>query len=212
MIHAAAFLLALAAASPEASGTPRVTRQRVLDRRGAEVARVVRVEETSEAGTHSLWLVEGLLRDDVLLRSRRPAPAEARSTSTEAGISLSGRPGMWFETSPDGRVTATAPDSSFRFFREDAATRTVVCNLFRLADGTDPALTAAVEELRPLAEALPGLFDDVRPAIGLIPLRSERPPGPPPERRLEDAGNDPTLDAMERRALDAFRSDTAPRS
>lgn len=160
--------------------SPSVTLERILDGRDREVAVVARAERTDETGRVEVRVVRGLIRRDVVFRSRLPKQGGVEVHE----VWLDDGPALRLERPRDrSRVTLATPASSFRFFEDDAKTRTVICGASRL-DGLDPALPDAAEEIDLLERA--GVA--VAPAPGpLKVLRLLRPPpvdSPPVRRRL----------------------------
>lgn len=182
--------------------SPPVTLERVVDGRDREVAVVARAERAEEAGRVEVRVVRGLIRRDIVLRSRLPKQGGVEVHE----VWLDDGPALRLERPRDrSRVTIATPASSFRYHEEDAKTRTVLCAISRL-DGLDPALPDAAEEIDKLERALAAAET---PAPGpLKVLRFLRPPAvdsPPVRRRVPlpaDGEGAATLAAIARAALD----------
>ncbi len=164
---------------------PVVSLERIVDGRDREVAVVARAERTDETGRVELRVVRGLIRRDVVFRSRFPKQGGVEVHE----VWLDDGPALRLERPRDRtRVTMATPASSFRYFEDDARTRTVLCGVSRL-DGLDPALPDAAEEIDLLERA--GVA--VAPAPGpLKMLRFLRPPpvDSPPVRRRQPMAAD----------------------
>lgn len=164
---------------------PSVTLERVVDGRDREVAVVARAERTDETGRIEVRVVRGLIRRDVVFRTRTPKQGGVEVHE----VWLDDGPALRLERPRDrSRVTLATPASSFRYFEDDARTRTVVCGVSRL-EGMDPALPDAAEEIDLLERA--GVA--VAPAPGpLKVLRLLRPPpvDSPPARRRQPLAAD----------------------
>jgi hypothetical protein len=175
-------LLFLFAASARAAEPPKVTLERIIDGRGNRVCDVAKAELKAEGVRRVAWVVHGLLRSDLVLTFEAVGGA-----ATLHEIALAGRPPLRFASpSPGGRVTATSPASSFKYFDVDLSRKTVRCNLTRLADETDPDLLAAVSEYGLLKQGLEngGSYGpEEAPIVALLAARKQAPHPSPPDRK-----------------------------
>jgi hypothetical protein len=188
--------LFLLSGSGRAQLAPKVTLERVLDGRGNRVCDVARAELKAEGVRRAAWVVRGLLRNDLVLTLE---VAAGRATLHE--ISLAGRPALRFASpSPGGRVTATSPASSFRYFDVDLSRKTVRCNLTRLADETDLDLLSAVSEYGLLKQGLENgssYGPEEAPVVALLAARKPAPhPSPPYRTRVPWTEGGPEADEL----------------
>jgi hypothetical protein len=173
------FFPSLLSAGAPAQGAPKVTLERVVDGRGNRVCDVARAELKGEGVRRSAWIVRGLVGSDLVLT------LEAVGQASIHEIGFDGRPGLRFESpSPGGRVTATSPASTFRFFEVDVPRKTVRCNLARLAEETDHDLLRAVEEYFEQGLEADGLAPEELPVIVLRAVEKHPPRPSPPFRKL----------------------------
>ena len=173
------FVLLLFASATPAQEPPKVTLERVVDGRGNRFCDVATATAKAEGATRSARVVRGLLRDDLIL-TYEAVGNSARLYAISMG---SGAP-MRFETSgPGGRVTASSPLSSFRYFEHDLVLRTVRCNLSRLADETDGGLLRAAAEYMEQGLEADGLSPEELPVLALATAEKRPPPAVPPIRR-----------------------------
>lgn len=176
------FLVSFATASATAQGpSPKVTLERIVDARGNRVCDVAKAELRAEGLKRTARVIRGLLPDDLVLTLEAVGAASVRT------IALAGRPPLRFESpSPGGRVTASSPASSFRYFDVDLSRKTVRCNLSRLADEASPDLLRAAEEVGLLKQGLeggPAYAPEESPVVALLGVL-KRPAHPsPPFRR-----------------------------
>ena len=125
---------------------PKIVLERVVDGRGNRVCDIARATvKTREARIH-VRLVRGLMGSDLVLRHEIRRGADGKDVTIDE-IRLGARMPMRFEGSgPGGRVAASSPASTFRYFDGDVARKTVRCNLSRLVEETDHLLLSAVAE------------------------------------------------------------------
>ncbi len=188
------FLFLLSAAAP-AQEIPKVTLERMVDGRGNRVCDVAKAELRAEGVRRTAWVVRGLLRSDLILT------LEAVGQAALHEIGLAGRPALRFASpSPGGRVTATSPASSFRYFDIDLSRKTVRCNLFRLADETDAELLPAAEEyglLRQGLESGSSYAPEEIPVLALLAAKKAPPhPSPPYRKRVPWTDGGPEADDL----------------
>jgi len=167
-----------------AQDAPKVTLERIVDGRGNRVCDVAKVELKAEGVRRTAWVVRGLLRSDLVLTLEAVG-----GQSTLHEIALAGRPPLRFASpSPGGRVTATSPASSFKYFDVDLSRKTVRCNLTRLADEADPDLLSAVSEYGLLKQGLENgssYGPEESPVVALLAARKQAPhPSPPYRKRV----------------------------
>ena len=140
------------------------------------------VLERTEGARRSAWVVRGLLRSDLVLTLERVGAEASLHT-----ISLAGRPPLGFSSAtPGGRVTATSPASTFRYFDVDLSRKTVRCNLSRLADESSPDLLDAAREyglLRQGFEAAGAYAPEESPVLALLAVLRQTPHPSPPFRK-----------------------------
>lgn len=166
-----------AAQGTNAEEPPKVALERVVDGRGNRVCDIASASvKTGEARVH-VRLVRGLVRSDLVLRHEARPGAEGKEITVDE-IRLGDGAPMRFEGSgPGGRVAASSPVSTFRYFDRDVARKTVRCNLARLAEETDHSLLSAVADY-----VEQGLEDDglAPEEMGIFTLRAveKRPPLP----------------------------------
>jgi hypothetical protein len=172
---------------------PKVTLERVVDGRGNRVCDIASVSvKTAEARIH-IRLVRGLVRSDLVLRHETRRGAEGKEVTVDE-IRLGDGAPMRFEGSgPGGRVAASSPVSTFRYFDRDLARKTVRCNLSRLVGETDHFLLSAVADyveqgleddgLAPEEQPIFTLHAvEKRPTLPSSPVRKKGPlTGDPPE-------------------------------
>jgi len=176
--HLFALTMSVAVAGrARADDPPRVVLERVVDGRGNRVCDIASASvKTGEARVH-VRLVRGLVRSDLILRHEARPGAEGKEITVDE-IRLGDGAPMRFEGSgPGGRVAASSPVSTFRYFDRDVARKTVRCNLSRLAEETDYSLLSAVADY-----VEQGLEDDglAPEEMGIFRLRAveKRPPLP----------------------------------
>jgi len=177
-------LLVLFSSSAQAQESPKVTLEHIVDGRGNPVCDVAKAELKAEGVRRTAWAVRGLLRSDLVLTLEAVG-----GSATLHEIALGGRAGLRFASpSPGGRVTATSPASSFRYFDVDLSRKTVRCNLARLADETDPDLLAAAAEYGLLKQGLENgssYAPEETPVLALVAARKQPPhPSPPYRKRV----------------------------
>jgi len=171
------FFLLNATRSTNAEEPPKIALERVVDGRGNRVCDIASASvKTGEARVH-VRLVRGLVRSDLILRHEARPGAEGKEITVDE-IRLGDGAPMRFEGSgPGGRVAASSPVSTFRYFDRDVARKTVRCNLSRLAEETDYSLLSAVADY-----VEQGLEDDglAPEEMGIFRLRAveKRPPLP----------------------------------
>jgi hypothetical protein len=190
------FLLFFLSSAARAEEPPKVTLERIVDGRGNRVCDVAKAELKAEGVRRTAWVVRGLLRSDLVLTLEAVG---AQATLHE--ISLAGRPPLRFVSpSPGGRVTATSPASSFKYFDVDLSRKTVRCNLTRLADETDPDLLAAVAEYGLLKQGMEGgssYGPEEAPIVALLAARKQVPhPSPPYRKRVPWTEGGPEADEL----------------
>lgn len=175
-------LLSLSFAGVSAAAeAPRIVLERIVDGRGNRVCDVAKAELEAEGVRRSAWVVRGLFWRDLVLT------LEAVGQATLHEIAFAGRPALRFESpAPGGRVTATSPASSFRYFDADLPRKTVRCNLSRLADQTDPDLLPAAAEYGLLKQGLENGSNyepEEVPVLSLLAVTKPPPPPSPPYRK-----------------------------
>jgi hypothetical protein len=171
-----------AARSTTAEEPPKITLERVVDGRGNRVCDIASASvKTGEARVH-VRLVRGLARSDLVLRHEARRGAEGREITVDE-IRLGGGAPMRFEASgPGGRVAASSPVSTFRYFDRDVARKTVRCNLARLAEETDHSLLSVVADYVEQGLEDDGLAPEELPIFTLLAVE-KRPPLPSPPVR-----------------------------
>lgn len=190
------FLLFLSPTATRAQEPPKVTLERIVDARGNRVCDVAKSELKAEGVRRTAWVVRGLLRSDLVLTLE----AVGGQASLHE-IALGGRPPLRFASpSPGGRVTATSPASSFKYFDVDLSRKTVRCNLTRLADEADPDLLAAVSEYGLLKQGLENgssYGPEESPIVALLAARKQAPhPSPPYRKRAPWTEGGPEADEL----------------
>jgi hypothetical protein len=157
---------------------PKVTLARIVDGRGNPVCDVAKAELKAEGTRRSAWILRGFFRSDLVLTMETVGPATIHE------IGFAGRPPLRFESpAQGGRVTATSPVSSFRYFETDVATRTVRCNLARLAEETDHELVRAAADYFEQDLEEDGLTSEEVPLLTLRAVVKRPPPASPPIRK-----------------------------
>ena len=216
LLAAEQLLAAAPAASKEA---PEVSLSKVVDGRGNVIALVAGARTGRRAGRAaplvSVLLVRGLLRDDIHLRQALPPEGSASVVRVSEAWVGGHAPLRLVRPSQRDRVVATSPAGEFRWYEPDLFSATVRCNLFRLAEATDPDLLRAAVEWGELRESV-----DVRPGEGgdevLLDLRAvagwKPRPSPPVRRLLPLPDDDPAAEPLRRALLEALasRDITAP--
>jgi hypothetical protein len=174
--------LLTAARETRAEEPPKVTLERVVDGRGNRVCDIASVSvKTAEARIH-IRFVRGLLRSDLVLRHETRRGAEGKEITVDE-IRLGDAAPMRFEGSgPGGRVAASSPVSTFRYFERDLARKTVRCNLSRLVEETDHFLLSAVADYVEQGLEDDGLAPEELPVFTLRAVE-KRPPQPSPPVR-----------------------------
>ena len=156
---------------------PKVTLERIVDGRGNRVCDIAKAELKAEGVRRSAWVVRGLMRSDLVLTLESVGQAAIHE------IGFAGGPVLRFANpSPGGRVTATSPASTFRFFETEVSRKTVRCNLSRLADETDPDLLRAATDYFEQGLEDDGLAPEELP-VGVLRAVARRPPSPSPPTR-----------------------------
>lgn len=191
------------ALAANAEVAPRVTLEHIVDGRGNPVCDVAKAELKAEGVRRTAWVVRGLLRSDLVLTLEAVG-----GPATLHEIALAGRAGLRFASpSPGGRVTATSPASSFRYFDVDLSRKTVRCNLARLADETDPDLLAAAAEYGLLKEGLENgssYAPEETPVLALLAAKKQPPhPSPPYRKSVPWTDGGPGSDALASAAVAA---------
>jgi hypothetical protein len=86
------------------------------------------------------------VRSDLILRHEVRRGAGGKEIALDE-IRLGGGAPLRFEgDGPMGRIAASSPASTFRYFERDVSRKTVRCNLARLAEEADHALLAAAAD------------------------------------------------------------------
>ncbi|MCM3876260.1 MAG: hypothetical protein NEA02_07550, partial [Thermoanaerobaculia bacterium] len=175
LFFSSCFLIAMRGTNAEKP--PNVILERIVDGRGNRVCDIASASvKTGEARVH-IRLVRGLARSDLVLRheARRRAGG---SEITVDEIRLGDGAPMRFEGGgPGGRVAASSPVSTFRYFDRDVARKTVRCNLARLAAETDHSLLPAVADYVEQGLEDDGLAPEELPIFTLRAVE-KRPPLP----------------------------------
>lgn len=171
-----------AAGNTRADDPPKVVLERVVDGRGNRVCDIASAAvKTGEARLH-VRLVRGLVRSDLVLRHEARRGAEGKEITVDE-IRLGDGAPMRFEGSgPGGRVAASSPVSTFRYFDRDVARKTVRCNLARLVEETDHSLLSAVADYLEQGLEDDGLAPEELPIFTLRAVE-KRPPLPSPPVR-----------------------------
>ncbi len=125
---------------------PDVILERVVDGRGNRVADIAIASLKTAEGRIRIRLVRGLSRQDLVLRHEARRGPEGRDVTVDEIRLGDGMPLRFESGATGGRVTASSPVSSFRYFDRDVGRRTVRCNLARLVEETDHFLLAAVAD------------------------------------------------------------------
>lgn len=175
---------------------PKVTLERIVDGRGNRVCDVAKAELKAEGVRRTAWVVRGLLRSDLVLTLEAVG---GQASFHEIGFA--GRPILRFASpSPGGRVTATSPASTFRYFDVDLSRKTVRCNLSRLADETDPDLLSAAVEYGLLKQGLENgssYSPEEVPVLALLAAKKQPPhPSPPYRKRVPWTDGGPEADDL----------------
>ena len=181
--HLFALTMSVAVAGrARADDPPRVVLERVVDGRGNRVCDIASASvKTGEARVH-VRLVRGLVRSDLILRHEARRGAEGKEITVDE-IRLGDGAPMRFEGSgPGGRVAASSPVSTFRYFDRDVARKTVRCNLARLAEETDHSLLSVVADYVEQELEDDGLAPEELPIFTLRAVE-KRPPLPSPPVR-----------------------------
>lgn len=176
--HLFALTMSVAVAGrARADDPPRVVLERVVDGRGNRVCDIASASvKTGEARVH-VRLVRGLVRSDLILRHEARPGAEGKEITVDE-IRLGDGAPMRFEGSgPGGRVAASSPVSTFRYFDRDVARKTVRCNLSRLVEETDHSLLSAVADYVEQGLEDDGLAPEELPIFTLRAVE-KRPPLP----------------------------------
>lgn len=175
---------------------PKVTLERIVDGRGNRVCDLAKAELRAEGVRRIAWIVRGLVRSDLVLTLE----AVGGQASLHE-IALAGRPSLRFASpSPGGRVTATSPASSFRYFDVDLSRKTVRCNLSRLADETDADLLDAAVEYGLLKQGIENgssYGPEEAPIVALLSAKKQPPhPSPPYRKRIPWTERGPEADDL----------------
>lgn len=169
---------ALLSSSGLAQPVPKVTLEHIVDGRGNPVCDVAKAELKAEGVRRSAWVLRGFFRSDLVLTMETIGHAAIHE------IGFAGRPALRFESpAQGGRVTATSPASAFRYFETDVATRTVRCNLARLAEETDHDLVGAAADYFEQDLEEDGLTSEEVPLLTLRAVVKRPPPPSPPIRK-----------------------------
>jgi hypothetical protein len=175
-------LLFFFSAFAQAQEPPKVVLERIVDGRGNRVCDIAKAELKAEGVRRTAWVVRGLLRSDMALTLEAVG---GQASLHEIGFA--GRPVLRFASpAAGGRVTATSPASSFRYFDVDLSRKTVRCNLSRLADEADPDLLAAASEYGLLKQGLENgtaYAPEESPVLALLAAKKQAPHASPPYRR-----------------------------
>ncbi len=172
-------LFFFAAASAAAQTQPRVVLERVVDGRGNRVCEIAKAKAEADGTVRSAWVFRGLLRDDLVLTLE----AVGNGPRVHA-VSLGAGAPMKFETSgAGGRVTASSPVSTFKYFEHDLLRKTVRCNLSRLADETDPGLLRAAAEWLEQGLEDDGISSEELPLLALSGVEKRPPRAVLPDRK-----------------------------
>ncbi len=190
------FLLFLFSPAMRAQEPPKVTLERIVDGRGNRVCDLAKAELRAEGVRRIAWIVRGLVRSDLVLTLE----AVGGQASLHE-IALAGRPSLRFASpSPGGRVTATSPASSFRYFDVDLSRKTVRCNLSRLADETDADLLDAAVEYGLLKQGIENgssYGPEEAPIVALLSAKKQPPhPSPPYRKRIPWTERGPEADDL----------------
>ncbi|MEO8585318.1 MAG: hypothetical protein ABI584_04100 [Acidobacteriota bacterium] len=183
-------LLSLSGRSLSAEEPPKITLERVVDGRGNRVCDIASASVKTKEGRLSVRLVRGLVRSDLFLRHEIRRGAEGKEVTIDE-IRMGDGPPMRFERGgPGGRVAASSPASTFRYFEQDLARRTVRCNLSRLAEETDPSLLSAVADYLEQGLEDDGLAPEEQPIFTLRAVEKRPPPLSQPVRKKEPLPHD----------------------
>lgn len=166
--------------TPPEAPPPVVVCESVLDRRGAEIAALARAESETEEGRAVTLVVAGVDREPIVFRLVAPPRGDGSFADARPGLVTmrrGERSALRFDRAerPEDRSSAWGGESAFAFFESDLRTRTVICNLARIAEGADAGLLDASREVRGIFAGLPGgPGEEVWPALVLAP-RKEAP-------------------------------------
>jgi hypothetical protein len=195
----------LTATRTRAEDAPKVALERVVDGRGNRVCDIASVSvKTAEARIH-IRLVRGLVRSDLVLRHEARRGAEGKDVTVDE-IRLGDGAPMRFEGSgPGGRIAASSPVSTFRYFERDLARKTVRCNLARLGEETDHFLLLAVADYVEQGLEDDGLAPEEQPIFTLHAVE-KRPPLPSPLVRKKGplTGDPPEAEELKAAVLAAL--------
>ena len=125
---------------------PKVTLERIVDGRGNRVCDIASASVKAGGARIHVRLVRGLVRSDLVLRHEARRGAEGKEITVDEIRVGDGVPMRFEGGGPGERVAASSPASTFRYFDQDVARKTVRCNLFRLAEETDHSLLSAVAD------------------------------------------------------------------
>ena len=157
-----------------AEETPKVTLERVVDGRGNRVCDVASVSAKTAGGRVHIRLVRGLVRSDLVLRHESRRGADGKEITVDEIRLGDGAPMRFERGGPGGRVAASSPASTLRYFEQDLARRTVRCNLSRLAEETDHSLLSAVADYVEQGLEDDGLAPEEQPIFTLRAVENER--------------------------------------
>jgi len=154
----------------------------VVDGRGNRVCDVASAAVKTGQARVRVRLVRGLVRSDLVLRHEDRRGPDGKDITVDE-IRLGDGAPMRFEGSgPGGRVAASSPVSTFRYFDRDVARKTVRCNLSRLAEETEHFLLAAVADYVEQGLGEGGFSPEELPIFTLRAVE-RRPPLPSPPVR-----------------------------
>ena len=185
---------------------PKITLERVVDGRGNRVSDIAGASVKTGEGRAHVRLVRGLLRSDLVLRHETRRGAEGKEITVDE-IRLGDGAPMRFEGSgPGGRIAASSPVSTFRYFDRDLARKTVRCNLWRVVQEADPGLLDAVAEYAQTKQALAEAYGpEELPVLTLLAVEKRPPhPSPPARRKVPLPDDAPEAEALRAAVLAAL--------
>lgn len=193
----------LLAAQVAAAGPAPASLERLLDAQRHPVATVARIERSEDGVRRSLWLVRGLLKDDLVVAQRQ----ELSSRGTPIHLLwLADRAALRLERLPDGRLSVREGSRSLRWFEDDAQTPTVRCGLLRVTEALDGGLVPAAEQYGALKQALgEASWSELELPLRLLrALAPARPPLAATHRRVPIGDEDPEAEALRRDVETAY--------
>jgi hypothetical protein len=183
---------------------PKITLERVVDGRGNRVYDLAKVSERGESVRRSVWLVRGLVRSDLILRHAVVRGADGRDVVTDEFRLDAGPPLRFVHGGAGGRITASSPVSTFRYFDQDVSLKTVRCNLSRLAEETDFHLLPAAAEYIVQGLEDDGLAPEEYPVLTLLAGDKRTTRAAPLREKVSLPGDAPEASALRAAVLEAL--------